>query len=310
MSVQKRVLEGGVLAVVEVIPSEFPPVRYKGRVCIRVGPRRAVASPEEERRLVEKRKARDLPFDLQPISSASLADLDLDLFRRRYLPAAVDPEVLLENNRSEEEQLASLRFITADPAPKPTVVGILTIGKAPTDFVPGAYIQFLRIEGRELSDPISDQKQIRGPLPECIKYLDLILSANIRVFTDIISQSLEVRKPDYPLEALQQLTRNAVMHRDYLGSNAPVRVTWFSDRVEILNPGGPFGQVTRTNFGTQGITDYRNPSIAEAMRNLGFVQKFGVGLLLARKALQANMNPPLEFDVQDTNVRVMIRKRI
>jgi ATP-dependent DNA helicase RecG len=310
MTVQKRVLGGCDLAVVEVIPSDFPPVRYKGRVWIRVGPRRAVASPDEERRLVEKRKSRDLPFDLHPIVSASLSDLDLDLFKRVYLPAAVDPEVLLENNRSEEEQLASLRFITMDLEPIPTVVGILTVGRSPTDFIPGAYIQFLRIDGRDLSDPISDQKRIVGPLPECLKYLDLILSANIRIFTDIVSESTEIRKPDYPLEALQQLTRNAVMHRDYMGSNAPVRLTWFSDRVEIQNPGGPFGQVTCLNFGTPGVTDYRNPSITEAMRSLGFVQKFGVGILLARKALHVNQNPPLELDVQQMNVRVIVRKRI
>ena len=58
---------------------------------------------------------------------------------------------------------------------------------------------------------------------------------------------------------------------------------WFWDRIEIQNPGGPYGQVTRANFGMPGITDYRNPHIAEAMKNLGYVQRFGVGISLARK---------------------------
>ena len=43
------------VAVVEVFPSPMPPVRYKGRVHVRVGPRRAVASIDEERRLTERR---------------------------------------------------------------------------------------------------------------------------------------------------------------------------------------------------------------------------------------------------------------
>src|SRR5260370_5170149 len=80
MTVQKRTLKGCDKAVVIVQPSFGPPVRYRGRVWIRVGPRRAVASVDEERRLSEKRRSRDLPFDITAIPSASSADLDLDLF--------------------------------------------------------------------------------------------------------------------------------------------------------------------------------------------------------------------------------------
>jgi ATP-dependent DNA helicase RecG len=55
MNVQKWQLGGGEMAVVEVFPSDLPPVRYRGRTCIRVGPRRAQASPAEERSLSERR---------------------------------------------------------------------------------------------------------------------------------------------------------------------------------------------------------------------------------------------------------------
>ena len=91
--------------------------------------------------------------------------------------------------------------------------------------------------------------------------------------------------------------------------NAPVRIYWFSDRIEIQNPGGPFGQVNRSNFGTPGITDYRNPHIAEAMKNLGYVQRFGIGISLAQKELRNNGNPPAEFQAEDTYVLVILRKR-
>jgi ATP-dependent DNA helicase RecG len=94
LTVQKRTLRGCELAVVLVEPSDAPPVRYQGRVWVRIGPRRAIASPEEERRLTERRRARDLPFDLHPVASATLDDLDLDLFRRTYLPASVANDVL------------------------------------------------------------------------------------------------------------------------------------------------------------------------------------------------------------------------
>ena len=62
-----------------------------------------------------------------------------------------------------------------------------------------------------------------------------------------------------------------------------------------MNPGGPFGEVTIETFGQPGLTDYRNPNLAEAMRVLGFVQRFGYGIPLARRLLQENGNPEPGF---------------
>jgi ATP-dependent DNA helicase RecG len=309
MVVQKKILNGCELAVLIVHPSDSPPVRYKGRICIRVGPRRGIASADEERHLNEKRRAKDLPFDLHPVTAATIDDLDLDFFQRVYLPSAVSPGVLEANQRTIEEQLRSLRFLSLDLPIVPTVIGLLAVGKAPADFVPGAYVQFLRLEGMTLADPIADQRELHGPLPDLLRQLDDIIRANIHVATDIRSAPTEQSRPDYPTDALQQLVRNAVMHRNYETSNAPVRVSWFADRVEIQNPGGPFGQVTRANFGQPGITDYRNPGIAEVMRNLGFVQRFGVGIAVARKALEDNGNPAPEFEVEQHHIAVTVRKR-
>lgn len=309
MTVQKRSLEGCDLAVIIVEPSDDPPVRIKGQVWIRVGPRRAIATAEEERRLSEKRRAKGLPYDIQPIHSATLEDLDYDIFGQVYLPSSLPAEIIEENDRSIEDQLTSLRFASVEPQPIPTVLGILVVGKDPTRFLPGAYIQFLRIDGVELTDPIKDQKEIGGPLPDQLKMLDETLQINISTASDLTSQSIEIRQPDYPIVALQQLARNAVMHRNYEGTNAPVRIHWFSDRVEIQSPGGAFGQVNRDNFGRPGTTDYRNPHLSEAMKNLGYVQRFGIGIQLARKELEKNGNPPPEFVVEDSYVLATVRRR-
>jgi len=307
--VQKRILRGCEVAVVLVEPSDAPPVRYQGRVWVRIGPQRAVASPEEERRLTEKRRARDLPFDLHPVASATLDDLDLDLFRRTYLPASVADDVLDQNQRSIEEQLTSLRLAVPNGLATPTVVGILVTGMDPLRFLPGAYLQFLRVDGMDLADPVRDAAELSGPLPELLRAVEEKLQAHLETARDLTSGPTEMVHPDYPIVALQQLTRNAILHRTYEGTAAPVRVSWFSDRIEILSPGGPYGLVNRNNFGRPGITDYRNPHLAEAMRNLGYVQKFGVGIALARQELLKNANPALEFRVEDTHVLAVIRRR-
>jgi ATP-dependent DNA helicase RecG len=307
VTVQKRSLNQCEIAVILVEPSDTPPVRYNGRVWVRIGPRRAQATVEEERRLSEKRRSRDLPFDLRPISSARVDDLDRDLFQRVYLASTIPADILEQNHRSFEDQLKSVRFTSLDFLP--TILGILCIGKYPRQFLPGAYIQFLRFDGRDLTDPIKDQKEIDGALPDLLRMLDEIFEAHISIASDITSQSIEQRRPDYPIAALQQVARNAILHRNYESTNAPVRIYWFEDRIEIHSPGGPFGQVTRENFGHSGITDYRNPHLAEAMKNLGYVQRFGVGIQIARRQLEINGNPPIEFQVEPSYVLAIIRRQ-
>ena len=307
MLVESREIADCRVAVVTVQPTNRPPVRCDGRVWIRVGPRRATATPEEELRLAERSIARSLPFDVQPCYQATLDDLRLDWFQREYLPSAVAPDVIEQNQRSNVPQLVTLRLYTAGPNPRPTNLAVLLIGSDPRRFIPGSYIQFLRIDGTELTDPILDQKEIEGPLPDVLRRLSDVLAINIRTASDVQSGPVEVRNPDYPIVALEQLSRNALLHRTYETSNAPVQIYWFSDRVEIHSPGGPYGQVNRDNFGT--MADYRNPHLAEALKNLGFVQRFGLGIPLAKQAMEKNRNPEPIFEVQETNVLVTLRRR-
>jgi ATP-dependent DNA helicase RecG len=307
LTVSKKTIDSCNVVAIIVKPSDSPPVRFNGRVWIRVGPRRATATSEEERRLNEKRRARDLPFDLHPMPSATMEDLNLNFFQQSYLSFVLAPEVLEENQRSLPQQLASVRFTTPEPESCPTVLGMLVVGKDPKQFVPGAYIQFLRIDGTELGDPIKDQKEINGTLVDVLRVLDEVLQINISVASDITSSAIEIQQPDYPIAALQQLTRNALMHRSYENTNAPVKVYWFNDRIEIQNPGGLFGQVNRDNFG-EGATDYRNPHLAGVMKDLGYVQRFGYGIPTAKRALERNGNPLPEFLLDDAYTTVIVRR--
>ena len=190
-----------------------------------------------------------------------------------------------------------------------TVLGILAVGKSPSDLIPGAYVQFLRIDGTLLGDPVQAQKELRGPLPELLHDIDDLIRINVRTAVNFTAKDTEVKVPDYPVAALQQLIRNAIMHRTYESTNAPTRLYWFNDRVEIQNPGGPFGQVTKDNFGNPGASDYRNPNLAAVMKELGYVQRFGFGIAIARRELASNGNPALEFQVADSHIAAIVRSR-
>ena len=307
--VQKRTFRGKEVAVVAVQPSDSPPVRFKGAIRIRVGTRRDIATSQEERILNEKRRYGDRPFDLQPMPTSDISDLNLAQFEYEYLPQAFSSEVLAANDRSLNEQLAATKMIDAADSPTPTVLGILTLGKSPQDFMPGAYVQFLRINGVEFTDEIIDSEEIRGAIPDLLRRLDDKLFAHNRVAIDFTSGSIEKRTALYPMEAVQQIVRNAIMHRTYEATNAPVRVYWFNDRIEIFSPGGAFGTVTAENFGKPGFADYRNPNLAEVMRTLRYVQRFGLGISMARRLLEEAGHPDLKFDVDSSYIQATIRAR-
>ena len=81
MQVYKVTLPEGDIAVIEVQPSKLPPVRFRGRIWIRVGARKAIANEEEERILMERREFNTPNFESELCLSATLEDLDLDIFR-------------------------------------------------------------------------------------------------------------------------------------------------------------------------------------------------------------------------------------
>ena len=93
-----------------------------------------------------------------------MEQLDLDYFGSHYLPQAVAQEVLADNRRSPDQQLRLLRLLVDDV---PTWGALLGLGRDPQGWMPGAYVQFLRIDGREITDPIRSQRVLTGGSRMC-----------------------------------------------------------------------------------------------------------------------------------------------
>jgi ATP-dependent DNA helicase RecG len=177
INVRRHTLEGCTMAIVEVTPADNPPLKYRGRVCVRIGPRRGFATAEEERRLTEKRRWNALSFDQQPFPGASKDDLDVVRFHEEYLPASVHPDVLAENQRSSEQQMRALGLLGA--ADEPTTVGLLVCGKDPRAWLPGAYVQFVKYPGKDVGETVLDQKEFSGPLSDLLRRVDELIATNI-----------------------------------------------------------------------------------------------------------------------------------
>ena len=310
IGIERRTIAGCALIVVTVQPAQLPPVRYKGCCYVRVGASTRIASAEEEEALIQK-KNRNIKnkwyFERQkPHIVIPLDDLDWLFIEREYLPHAISAETLAENNRSREMQLSSLRFLTEDGAPNNAAV--LCFYPNPRECLPGAYIQFARFVGDSLDSEIIDQKEIHGPIFQQIRMVEEKINAHLGI-SAVIGSGLRAEAANYPLSAINQLVRNAVMHRSYENTNAPVRLFWFSDRIEIHSPGGVFGNVNKTNFGDGATTDYRNPLLAEALKVEKYVEKFGAGIGIIKESMHKNGNPPPIFDSEENFVMVTLRRK-
>lgn len=305
LTVEKLVTVQGEVAVVTVQPSLLPPVRYKGRICIRNGPRRGYSSEQEERILIDRRVSYAKTFDAEPCLGSALTDLAEPLFLLDYRRHAIAPEVIQENNRSIEQQLASLRFFD-QKSDCPTNAGILLFGLDARRWLPGAYIQFLRIDGDSLAAPVVNDRELFGDLLTVLRDLDALVDAQLTQFPVTESILRERTIEAYPRVAVRELLMNAVMHRDYRATG-PLRITWLADRLEIQSPGGLYGEASPENFPQQ--TSYRNPVVAEAMKALGYVNRYGRGVLRAQNALTKNGSPPAEFQFDNGFVLATIKRR-
>ncbi len=307
MSVSSFSFKQGDVIVISVLPSPFPPVRYKGRTWIRIGPRKAIASEIEERILIERRSANVSTFDIRPCVEASLNDLNIDLFKTEYLPFAIDKAQLQSDKRDIKEQLAALRFFNTK-YDKPTYAGVLLLGNNPEYFLRGAYIQYVRFNGKSVADEIINEKKFTGSLITILRKLDTFIDDGIILQRPISNSTLrESIQKNYPNWAIRELLMNAIMHRDY-ESNAAIKFYEYNDHIEISNAGGLFGKARPDNFPHEN--DYRNPILAEAMKVLGYVNRFNRGIERVKQELLKNKNSEPIFDYRNISSFAVIVKSV
>ena len=187
----------------------------------------------------------------------------------------------------------SLRFFSPNYSAI-TNAGLLLFGNEVERYIPGAYIQYVKFDGlTEADDPINEKK-FSGNLVHILSELDSFLEYAIVQQKPVPVTTLKEKKQfNFPKWAIRELLMNSVMHRDY-ESNAPIKFYQYKDRIEIINPGGLYGNARPENF--PNVNDYRNPVIAEAMKVLGYVNRFNRGIARVKKELADNGNSEAIFD--------------
>lgn len=294
MNTEKVETPDGDVLVVEVTPSFDTPVRYRGRTFIRIGPRRDIASTEEER-ILSERCAASLPtFDTRPCREATIEDVDIDVIVKEYMPLAIDRDVLKRDTRPLKEQMASLRLWNMQ-WDCPTYAALIMFGKNPQYFMPGAYIQYVKFKGLDNGGRIMNERKFDGCLYKMLPRLENFVRDGIVTKRPVpVSALREKDIYNYPEKALRELLMNAVMHRDYQ-SATPTRLYQYDDRIEIMNPGGLYGNARPENF--PDVNDYRNNCLAGILKSFNYVNMFNHGIRDVQTLLAENGNQLAEFSV-------------
>lgn len=163
LTVEKVSLPEGNVAVVTVQPCKFTPVRYEGRIWVRNGPRKCIASESDEKLLLEKRTSQMLTFDALPCFDATIDDIDIAAFRQIYLPKAFPEEILRTDTRTVEQQMQALGYFNVKYN-CPTFAGVIMFGKRPEQFLPGSYVQYVRFSGTA----VPEKSKANTNLPEIL----------------------------------------------------------------------------------------------------------------------------------------------
>ena len=295
--------QGDVLALT-VSTSAQAPHRFDKRIWVRIGNTTREATPHEENRIHEARRYRvGLTYDCLPCPANSLDDLDLEAFYA-YRAMVVSPQTIEANQRPLPAQLAALNMYDLRQD-CPTIAGLICFGKTQPNgnrrgIAGGAgTVQFNRIDGDHLVDTQVQFLEICTNLYATREKIDALLEAHVAMRIYSVGTT-EQRRPAYPIQALREFVYNAIAHRDY-SLAAPLQMKWFNNRVEIQSPGGLYPPATLENF-EASVSTRRNPAIADAMRELGMIERRGSGITKAQHWLVQNGNPPAQFELLGGNM--------
>lgn len=205
-----------------------------------------------------------------------------------------------------QEQLYEMTGVTRQGAL--TLGALLLLGLYPQAAFPQLCLLAAAVPGTELGQlgkdgrRFTDSRRVEGTLPEMLDGAMAFLRANMRVSTRIDPKTGERSdRSQYPVDAVREAVLNALVHRDYSihTEGKPIRMTLFSDRLEIRSPGGLYGRLRVDELG-QAQPDARNPLLLTAMEALGKTENRYSGIPRIRLAMREYGLPePVFLDRRD-----------
>lgn len=194
-----------------------------------------------------------------------------------------------------------------------TVAGVLLLAKNPDIFIPDARIRFIRYNGTKSGTDedldVIKQEIIEGPLTKQIQKAKDIVESQLRNFTNLDLKTGRFQTvPEYPNDTWLEGIVNAVTHRSYNLHGDDIRIIMYNDRIVIHSPGNLPSIVTVDNI---RHTHYsKNPYIASALVEFGWVREFGEGVNRMYERMEEYFLEDPEYKANDSFTELTLRNNI
>ncbi len=309
LTVEKVAVEGKSILVAHVPEGKDKPYRVRDICYVRFGSTTQHATREEERWMFQE--SGDILFERTPLWEAGYDDLDAVRIRRYF--EARSPQAIVNAGRPLHELLeqADLPLVVRrGDQLAPTVAAMLLFGRRPQYFLPQSLVSAARFPGLDLDVTAIDRDTFRGRVDELIEQCTAFVRRNMRTASILEDEKLPRRTdiPEYPLRAVREAVTNACVHRDYSHWSQEIAIRMFDDRLEISSPGGLVRDMTIRDLGS-GKYAARNPTLAEAMREMGLVERFGTGIRMMRREMEVLGSALPVFVVDENSFTVTLPAR-
>jgi hypothetical protein len=253
-----------------------------------------------------------IEYELHILPDTSMADVDVALVRE-YVQGSMRRRTSSPLNEiGVVDVMHALKAINGAPGKERlTVLGGLYFALRPERLVVQSKVRFVEFPGTEVASSGETvtyryTEEVTGVIPELIARMEQIHRE--RLAPGVLADGFRVEElPSVPLFALREAMVNAVCHRDYSLIGANIQVRLFADRLEVQSPGGLPGPVTVDNILTESYA--RNPRVADILRDLGYVERHGLGIDNMVQSMKDAHLPPPEFANSETSFTVILRFR-
>lgn len=282
-----------------IIPPYSVPISFRGRYFYRSGATKQELIGNALNAFLLKKSGRTWDDVVEP--RAVITDIDEKSIAGFLKAAEKAGRLPADENLPPVELLEKLRLFENGQLKRAAIV---LFGKDPGRFYANMTVKIGRFG--KTDDDLRFEELEEGNLVYCLREVSAQL--NRKFFTKPVDfEGLQrVEKGEYPVAALREMLLNALVHRDYMGSNIQVRM--YDDRFCIWNEGFLPEGLSLDALKRQHPSRPRNPIIADVCFKGGYIDAWGRGTLkIINACKQAGLSEP-EIKEQDGGLLVTLFK--
>lgn len=298
------VYEGKHIIRVTIYPGSNPPYFLSAKgiekgTYIRVGSSNRLATPE----IIETLKLRNqnISFDSQLMHQTDFDTLNIDSLKALFLEKTgeeITPTTLRKLNLTKIDQSREVPTIA---------LVLLSDDELRKEIFSFAKIECARFKGTVPGNFI-DQKTITEHIGIQAELAYQFVLRHISESSTDYQGVFRNDRWEYPVIAIREALRNAVIHRDYSLRGKDIKVAIFDDKIEITSPGNLLPTVDFNDM-TSGQSDIRNMILAPVFKKLGIIEQWGNGLRLMADELAKYPEIGLEWNEPGASFRVSFVKK-